>query len=103
MKVNNFLPTESNVPPPLVTCAQSTGLSFDSGESKPQSLILALVALFFRTVKGLSPPGGVPMLSSDSPEVPRLLPKASLDDEPPVMVWLRLIIRSGLGLVISDS
>jgi hypothetical protein len=82
---------------------KSSGLISDRGSSKPQSLILALVVRFFRTVNSLSPPGGVPMLSLDSPEVPRRPPKVSLPDELLVMVWLRLMILSGDGLATSDS
>ena len=80
-----------------------SGVISDKGSSKPQSLTLALVVRFFRTVNGLSPPGGVPMLSLDSPEVLRRLPKVSLPDELPEMVWLRLIILSGDGLATSGS
>ena len=65
--------------------------------------MLALVTRFFRTVNGLSPPGGVPMLSLDSPDVPRRPLKGSLPGELLGMVWLRLIILSGDGLAISGS
>lgn len=83
------------------------GRSFSFSQDLSSELRFTKVAppcLFFLTVNGLSAPiGGLPLLWRDEQlDDWRLPPKVSLDDELPVMVWLRLIILSGEGLETSN-